>query len=257
MSVTWWFEACTLALLKTRNFLKCYVLCTRMCWGDVSKRERTQDGCWPLAANAIKMTYWFPITSDTTVKDNNIRNVLGPRAPPSEPPGTGNLYRLSLSRRHIVRLFVDCVLWGFSVSALDVTGPCWMIYSRCWTPKDLMWTWQDKHLKQLWKIGQRKSKTRLTFHGKILSHICQWFVVVLYFLVLCLILTNVWGLLSCNEEQQKRSPPSLFCKSLLREILSDVNSERHIWYTSIVLPEPGYMCPQSELKYNFSQGCHQ
>jgi hypothetical protein len=138
----------------------------------VSKRERAQNGRWPLAASAFKMTYLYPVTSDTTEKGNKICNVLGPLAPlpdrraPVVCTGFPSLIGTSWD------WFVDCVLWGFSVSALDVVGPCCMIYSRCWTRKDSMWTWQDKHLKRLWKIGQRKSKTRLTFHGKILLHIC-------------------------------------------------------------------------------------
>jgi hypothetical protein len=139
---------------------------------DVSNRERTQDGRWPLAASALKMTYLYPITSDTAEKDNNICNALGPRVPlpdrraPVICTGSPSLVGTSWD------WFVDCVIWGFSVSALDVAGPFWMIYSRCWTPKDTMWTWQDRRLKQLWNIGQRKSKTRLTFHGKMLPHIC-------------------------------------------------------------------------------------
>lgn len=165
------FEVCTLALLKTRKVCNATLFVLAYVEGCFSARAHAR---WPLAVvrNDIKMTYWYPITCDTTEKDNNICNAFGPRArlPDRRAPV------ICTSFPSLVGIswewFVDCVLWGFIVSALDLAGLCWMIYTRCWTPKDSMWTWQDRHLKRLWKIGQRESKTRLTFHGKILPHIC-------------------------------------------------------------------------------------
>jgi len=165
------FEVCTLALQKTRKV--CNTTLFVLACGEEFLKARVHAR-WPLAvgSNDIKMTYWYPITSDTTKKDNNICNSFGPRArlPHCHAPvicsGFPSLIGVTWD------WFMDCVLWGFIVSALDLAGLCWMIYSRCWTPKDSMWTWQDRHLKRLWKTGQRESKTWLTFHGKILPNIC-------------------------------------------------------------------------------------
>jgi hypothetical protein len=163
------YVVCTLALLKTRKF--CYAaLCVRAC-GEGCFTVRVHSR-WPLATSAINMPSWYTITSYTTEQHKNVCNILGPRVPlpdrwaPVICTGFPSLIGTSWN------WFMESILWGYSVFGLDVIGPCWMIYSRCWIHKDSMWTWQDRPLKRQWKIGQRKSKTSLTFHGKILPHIC-------------------------------------------------------------------------------------
>lgn len=107
------------------DVLKWYVMCTCNVVRHVLKRERTQDGRHQLAASALKMTYLYPITSDTTEKDNKICNVWGPRAP--LPDCRAPVICTGFpSRQHIVRLIrglrtlrIECLCTWCCRSLLD------------------------------------------------------------------------------------------------------------------------------------------
>jgi len=105
-----------LALLKTQKL--CYATLYVLTCGERCFKARAHER-WPLAvgSKAIKMTCCYPVSSDTTEKDNNICNALGPRAalPDRRAPVicTGFPCLVGISWRW----FVDCGLTGFSVCA--------------------------------------------------------------------------------------------------------------------------------------------